>query len=170
MVPQEERRRTNILRLSCLRFFKEGRELQHSDPYLEYADYISITFEWKNKYDRNDTVTQLALEHIIICPVRQWVALVKRIRKYPGSTGNTPVLAVWKNHKIEHVTSTEMVAAMRDAVHAIGENKLGFKAEQVGTNSQRSGAAMSMYLGECPVYKIMMIRRWSSDAFLRYII
>ena len=28
---------------------------------------------------------------------------------------------------------------------------------------------MAMYLGECPVYTIMMIGRWSSDAFLRYI-
>eukprot|EP00957_Ditylum_brightwellii_P197053 15012109-Ditylum_brightwellii.AAC.1 len=25
-----------------------------------------------------------------------------------------------------------------------------------------------MYLGECPVYVIMMIGQWSSDAFLRY--
>ncbi|KAL7448034.1 hypothetical protein ACHAWC_000300 [Mediolabrus comicus] len=28
---------------------------------------------------------------------------------------------------------------------------------------------MAMFLGECPVYTIMMIGRWSSDAFLRYI-
>ena len=28
---------------------------------------------------------------------------------------------------------------------------------------------MAMYIGECPVYTIMMIGRWSSDAFLRYI-
>ena len=62
-----------------------------------------------------------------------------------------------------------MVSALRDAVRAIGEDKLGFKAEQVGTYSQRSGAAMAMYLGECPVYTIMMIGRWSSDAFLIYI-
>ena len=62
-----------------------------------------------------------------------------------------------------------MVAAPRDLVCAIGEDKLGFKAEQVGTHSQRSGAAMAMYLGECPVYTIMMIGRCSSDAFLRYI-
>ncbi len=26
-----------------------------------------------------------------------------------------------------------------------------------------------MYLGECPVYTIMLIGRWSSNAFLRYI-
>ena len=28
---------------------------------------------------------------------------------------------------------------------------------------------MAMYLGKCPVFMIMMIGRWSSDAFLRYI-
>ena len=27
---------------------------------------------------------------------------------------------------------------------------------------------MAMYLGECPIYTIMMISRWSSNAFLRY--
>ena len=79
------------------------------------------------------------------------------------------MLTVRKNHKIEHVTSAEMVAALRDAVRAIREDKLGFKSEQVGTHSQRSVAAMAMYLGECPIYTIMMIGRWSSDAFLRYI-
>ena len=147
MVPQVEKRRTNILRLRCLRFFKDGRELQHSDPYLEYADCVSISFEWQNKDERNDTVTQLASEDIILCPVHQWAALVKRIRKYPGSTSDTPVSEVWKNQKIKHVTSAEMVAALRDAVRAIGEDKLGFKAEQVGTHSQISGEAMVIYLG-----------------------
>jgi hypothetical protein len=28
---------------------------------------------------------------------------------------------------------------------------------------------MAMYLGEAPVFSIMMIRRWSSDAFKKYI-
>ena len=62
-----------------------------------------------------------------------------------------------------------MVAAPRDAIRAITEDKLGFKTEQEGTHSQRPVAAMAMYLGECPVYTIMMIGQWSSDAFLRYI-
>ena len=120
MVPQAEKRRISILRLCCLRFFKDGRELQYSDPYLEYADCVSITFEWQNKDEINDTVTQLASENIIICPVRQWAALVKRIRKYPRSTSDTPVSEVWKNHKIEHVASAKMVAALSNAVCAIG--------------------------------------------------
>ena len=77
--------------------------------------------------------------------------------------------AVWKNHKIQHVTSEEMVADLRDAVRAIREDKLSFKEEQVGTHYQRSGAAMAMYLGEFPVYTVIMIGRCSSDAFLRSI-
>ena len=44
MIPQAEQRRTYIMSLRCVRFFKDIRELQHSDPYLEYADCVSITF------------------------------------------------------------------------------------------------------------------------------
>ena len=62
-----------------------------------------------------------------------------------------------------------MVAALRADVCDIGEDKLGFRAEKVGTHSQRSVAAVAMYIGECTVYTIIMIWRWSSDAFLRYI-
>ena len=62
-----------------------------------------------------------------------------------------------------------MIEALRVAVIAIGEYQLGIKANDVGTHSIRSAAAMSIYLGVCPVYAIMMIGRWSSDAFLKYI-
>ncbi len=40
---------------------------------------------------------------------------------------------------------------------AIGKMRLGIAKEEVGTNSIRSGAAMAMYLGECPVYMVMLI-------------
>ena len=168
-VSQAEKRRTDILRLRCIRFFKDGRKLHHDNLHLEYADCVSITFERQKKDERNDTVTQLSSEHASLCPPRQWAALVKRIRSYPGATDDTQVSAVWRNNRMEHITSVEMSNALRDAVIAIGEERLGFKAVQVGCHSIRSGAAMAMCLGECPVYTIMMIGRWSSDAFLRYI-
>ena len=28
---------------------------------------------------------------------------------------------------------------------------------------------MAMYLGKCPIYTVMLIGRWTNDAFLRYI-
>jgi len=98
-----------------------------------------------------------------------WAAVVRRIRGYPGANEDTPVSAVWRHGKLDNITSQEMKIALRAAVTSIGEEILGIKAEEIGTHSIRSGAAMSMYLGECPVYTIMMIGRWSSDAFLLYI-
>ena len=73
------------------------------------------------------------------------------------------------NGKLTHVTSTNVINALQDAVEAIGEVRLGIKKEEVGTHSIRLGAAMAMYLGKCPAYTIMLIGQWSSDAFLQYI-
>ena len=148
---------------------KDNRELSHNSPVLEYADSVSITFEFQKKDERNDTVTQIFSGDLLLCPVRAWASVVRRIWGYPGATWETPVSAVWRNDIIEHITSTEVVDRLRAAVIAFGEEKLGFTALEVGTHSIRSGAAMAMFLGECPVYVIMMIGRWSSDAFLKYI-
>ena len=168
-VPQAEKRRTDVLRLRNVRFFKKGRELDHNNPWLEYAECVSITFEWQKKDERMDTVTQMASGDVLLCPVRQMAAAIRRIRGYPGATDETPISAVWRYGRIEHITSKEMVSALRAAVASIGEDILGIKKEDVGTHSIRLGAAMAIYLGECPIYTIMMIGRWSSDAFLRYI-
>ena len=94
---------------------------------------------------------------------------MKGITSYAGATSDTPVSAVWRNGKLDNITATEMVNALKAAIVEVGEEKLGIKKEEVGTHSIRSGAAMTMYMGECPVYTIMMIGRWSSNVFLRYI-
>ena len=168
-VPQALKRRTYILRLRNLRFFKDGRKMNQNDPFLEYADCVSITFDWQKKDERMDTVTQMCSKDLRLCPVRQWAALERRLLTYPGITPESPVSAIWRNDRIEHITSAEMTKALRAAVVSTGEEVLGIKSEDIGTHSVRSGAAMAMYLGECPVYTIMMIGRWSSNAFLRYI-
>ena len=95
--------------------------------------------------------------------------MAKRISKYAGADVDTPVSAVWRSRRIEHISATEMVMSLRASVVDVVEEKLGIQKHEIGTHSIRSGAAMCMYLGECPVYTIMMIGRWSSDAFLRYI-
>ena len=169
LVPQAEKRRTDIVRLRNIRFFKLGVEISHTNPDLTSADSVSITFEWQKKDERMDTVTHLSTDHPNLSPPKQWALIVQRIRSYPGATDDTPVSAVWRNSRIEHISSKEMVQALQAAVESVGEDKLGIKKEDVGTHSIRSGAAMAMYLGECPVFTIMMIGRWSSDAFLRYI-
>lgn len=169
LVTQAEKRRTDIIRLRNIRFFKEGIEMSHNNPNLISADSVSITFEWQKKDERSETVTHLSTDHPLLSPPRLWTTIVKQIRSYPGSNDDTPVSAVWRNNRIEHISSKEMVKALQAAVESIGEDTLGIKKEDIGTHSIQSGAAIAMYLGDCPVFTIMMIGRWSSDAFLRYI-
>ncbi len=58
---------------------------------------------------------------------------------------------------------------LKDGVVAINKTKLGIQCSEVGTNSIRSGTAMAMYLVGVPIFSIMLIGRWSSLAFLKYI-
>ena len=46
---------------------------------------------------------------------------------------------------------------------------LGFEGKETGTHSIRSSLAMALYLSKRPVSTIMLLGRWSSDAFLLYI-
>jgi hypothetical protein len=58
---------------------------------------------------------------------------------------------------------------IRQAVTTLGPSVLGFSAKEVGTHSNHSGSAMGMFLSGTPVCTIMLMGRWSSDAFMRYI-
>jgi hypothetical protein len=168
-VENAEERRSDILRLRNIRFLKRGKVVKHDDKIVHLADCVSITFEMQKKDEKDDTVTQHRSDDELLCPVKIWVALVRRVRSYEGSDDDTPVSAVWRGGTLEHVSSKELTASLEAAIESIGWDRLNLKPGDIGTHSIRSGAAMAMYLGEIPVCTIMMIGRWSSDAFLRYI-
>ena len=168
-VPQVEKGRTEILRLRNLRFIRDGQIVSHDDPNLHTADCLAITFEMQKKDDKHDTVNHHATPDTTLCPVKAAAAIVKRIKSYPGTNNDTPISTVLDNSRLTHVTSKQVTDALRDSVKSIGENFLNINADEIGTRSIRSGAAMAMFIGGCPVYLIMLIGRWSNDAFLRYI-
>lgn len=68
-----------------------------------------------------------------------------------------------------HVSGDDMMHSIKAACDAIDEVRLGFHSDDVGTHSIYSGSSMAIYLVEVAVYTIMLIGRWSSDAFLWYI-
>jgi hypothetical protein len=104
-----------------------------------------------------------------LCPVRFAAGLVRPIWSYKGTNSSTRISTYISNGIIEHVTSRWVINALRDVVEAIGETHQGIAKNKIGNHSIRSGAAMSIYLGKCPVYTIMLISQWSSNAFLCYI-
>ncbi len=85
----------------------------------------------------------------------------------PGSKNGHTGVSHLEMKNIKNITSKILIDALCNAVVAVREDSLGFKASKIGTHLICSGAAMQMYLGKCPVYTIMLIRCWSSNAFLR---
>jgi hypothetical protein len=87
-----------------------------------------------------DTITLMASEDAILYPVRAAAAIVKRIKKYPGTTLNSLISMYYNNGVIDQITLDPMIHALRDAVGGIGEICLGIKKEDIGMHSIRSGA------------------------------
>jgi hypothetical protein len=82
-------------------------------------------------------------------------------------TQNTPVCcAVWCHNRLENILSKQVFMALQAVSTVIGSTCQGFEQSKICTHSHRSGAAMEMYLAGVPVYTIMLIGRWSSDALL----
>jgi hypothetical protein len=152
-----------------IRFFKDSAILPLSHPDLEFLDCVSLTFERQKRHDKNDTVTQEATSISVLCPVCFAAGLVRRIGSYPGTSSDTNISAYMSNGSVNHVTSQQVINALCNAVGPFGKACLGIANHELGTHSIRSGAVMAMYLGECPVYTNMLISRWSSNAFFRYI-
>jgi hypothetical protein len=162
-VPKREERRTKLLCLQNIRFFKVGHLILAPSANLESADSVAITFEMQKNDSKFDKVIHGWTDDPVLCPVLQWARLVNKILSYPNTTCNTPVCAEWRHGRIDKIASTQLLLALRAASKAVGSARLGFKPSKMGMHSLCSGAAMEI------VYTIMIIGRWSSDAFLRYI-
>ena len=163
-------RKTKLLAIKNVRFYKWHSKVHHKSEFLHLADCVSITFELQKRDTKNDTITQHCSHENLLCPVRVWARIIQRIRSYPSSTHNTTVIFFLHNdHTQHHFTGPELLSWLQLATTTVGEEKLGVSADQTGLHSARSGAAMAMYLAAVSVFTIMLLGRWPSNAFLRYI-
>jgi hypothetical protein len=99
------------------------------------------------------------------------VSLVQRIlNTVPTATPDSPINTIQLISTASQVSSTILRQFIRSTC-TIGGGKatFGYDATDIGTKSIRSGAAMGLFLMNHPVHKIMILGRWSSDAFLVYI-
>ncbi len=159
-----------------IRFHKQKKFIQQDSTDRTSATSVSITFEWQKRYVRDDIIThQKSNDKIgdkIMCPVRACIELIHQIRatniphdKILDLQINTVVI----KGKLSTIPSSIILEKIRSAVKALGKDNLDFTADEVSTHSNRSGGAMGMYLSGTPVYMIMLMGCWSSDAFMRYI-
>jgi hypothetical protein len=170
-------RRTKILCVRNFRFFNKNNKDISSELHLLFeAATVSITFEFQKRDIRNDTISHQrsgdSLGSGEMCPVRAAAEIVTRIHSYnipKDQVKDTPINFIKFDSISYTIPSSLILIKIRSAVRQLGSKKLGFHPEEIGTHSNRSGGAMGMFLAGTPVYTIMLMGRWSSDAFMRYL-
>ena len=162
-------RRTCPIRLRNMVFWKANKIVPHSSPLLEAADKVTIHFEWQKRDDRNEDVTQSATPHPFLCPVKAAASIVRRLQSFQANPATYIFSYKSVSGKIHDVTSSIALQLLWSYIRSIDYHSLGITPEEIGLHSCRSSSAMAMYLNHVPVYTIMLLGRWSSDAFLRYI-
>ena len=69
----------------------------------------------------------------------------------------------------KEVTSALLMKSLKSAVKVIGEYQMGIKADTVGTHSIRTSLAIFLYINEFYTPTIMLMGRWKSDCFVKYL-
>jgi hypothetical protein len=164
--------RTKITRLRGVTFRDAShREIPHDSPQLSSAFRVTVTFENQKNGLKMDRRTHEKTGDPVMCPVLRLASLIRRILAADEEAGpDTPVSTIWGEEGSRTVTSDELRKQLRTAcLKGGGAATFGYNSNDIGTRSIRSGAAMGLFLMNHPVAKIMILGRWSSDAFLVYI-
>jgi hypothetical protein len=146
--------------------------IEHSDPgLLALAEYVTVTFVNQKNGRKMDSRTQRRTKDRTLCPVIRYATQVRRIlRTIPTATGTTKVNTIALNGKLGLITNTYILNLLRNTCYSFGGKKtFGFEPNEIGNKSIRSGAAMALFINDISTAKIMILGRWSSDAFLVYI-
>jgi hypothetical protein len=159
------------------RFFdNQNRDISSNVDLIASATTVTLTFKYQKKDVRNETISHQrsgdSLGNREMCPVRAAVETVKRLRSFnipQEKLIDTPINYIEIGGKGFSIPSSLILLKIRRAVSQVGHSALGFSANKVDMHSNRSGGAMGMFLSGTPVYTIMLMGRWSSDAFMRYI-
>ena len=165
--------KTKLVTLGCIQFRSRNKRIVRRDsPFLlDVADYVTVTFVDQKNGIKMDSRSQRRTGHPVLCPVLRWGSAVQRIIKtVPDYTDDTPLCAVRLLDKTLFVTNSFIKTLLRTTCSLFGGHaEFGFHPHEIGNKSIRSGAAMALFLIDPNPFKIMIMGRWSSDAFLRYI-
>lgn len=166
-------RRTRAVqfRVQDISFRRNGIVLPtHSPlPVLLTADHVTLVLD-----NQKNGIRGAVLHHHAInsnfCPVK---ALARRVHSVMQATGDSSMPISFIRSKPsgarEHVTDSDITAAVRYGVAASGLLDRGHTLDRVSSHSIRASGAMALKLNKEPSDTIKKLGRWSSDTFLTYI-
>lgn len=164
--------RTRIIQLDGITFWtQDGAIIAHDDPWLDTAYRVSVEFADQKNKTKKDSRSQMRTDDPVLCPVRQLASLIRRIhRTVPNWSGHTTINSLQNADSTECLTSPYLLRQIRYTCSFFGGRPtFGFDANEIGTKSIRSGAAMALFLMNHSADRIMIMGRWLSTAFLDYI-
>ena len=153
---------------------RENEVIEHDDPKLEQrSEFVTICFVDQKNGNRMEKRSQRRSNIPILCPIEAWAAVVKRHREdFPGEKGKKMTVCSYKIKGVRsEVTAAQVTKLLRKVCSQNdGARKYGYREDEIGTRSIRSGAAMSLAVqGGYTDEKIKILGRWKSLAFLTYI-
>ena len=161
--------KTELIKISDIVFYKNKRKMNSRFDNIERdATSVTITFRNQKNGDKGAMITQHRNNHDL-CPVKTLAKLTTRILGYKGANLSSTINTVLIENKLVKIKSELVLERLREVVKNFGVDDLGFTEKEIGTHSIRSSTAMQMFLNNFPTFQIMLLGRWSSDAFLKYI-
>jgi hypothetical protein len=164
--------RTKLATLDCIVFRnKQNQIISHRSPLLEYAYRVTVKFTLQKSKLKGEKRTHKASGNPVLCPVRSAASLIRRIyATVPGACGTTTINTMFLSGETFRLKAAYLLNQIRSTCTLGGGTEVfGFEANEIGTKSLRSGAAMALFLMDYSEDRIMILGRWSSNAFMVYI-
>jgi hypothetical protein len=167
--------KTKTLELRDIIFRDSARKIiPHSDPsLLQRVEFVTVTWRNQKNGKRLDSRTQRRTHDPLLCPAFRLGRVVQRVLlTVPGVTERTLLCTLYNKDtkQTTHLQDEFTLNLLRSTCAMFGgKSTFGFNPHEIGNRSIRSGAAMALFLKDHSTAKIMILGRWSSDAFLVYI-
>ena len=150
--------------------FNGNKELHHGEPNLANVERVTWTFEDQKNDEKMVTIPHKNSTDPIMNPVYTLAATVQRIHNYPGTNNETSICTYLQNKKLQELSCEEILDTFRSNTETMVKTRLGLTRNNISTHSTRLAAVMAMLMDDTLIYMIMLMGRWSSDAFLKYIL
>ena len=160
--------RTKTLQIRDIRFFTGNRVIKRNQLQQHYPEMVTVNF-YRQKNGVKEAKITMHQAAGALCPVRAFRSIIIRILAYQGENEYSTINTVKYGTKNVKVSSKVLLQHIRNTVSLIGEEKLGFKPNDVGIHSIRSSFAMFLILNGIQPEIVQLQGRWKSDAFMEYI-
>jgi hypothetical protein len=166
--PDKENPRTELLTVNDVKFYDEDRNKMKSNR--KNAAYVKITFRnQKNSKKMESQIRLRSSTNSKLCLVRIWASVIDRILSYDNTSGKTKVNTVIVDGLKTSIRSSTVQLHVKTTVTIIGKDALKVKASEIGTHTLRTSFPTMLWLNKTDPKEIMILGRWLSNAFMKYI-